>query len=132
MFLKTNLSDLKGRSVVSLFIHCINSIRSKIFLLMQRNKEKQRHGSAFFFTEIRRNKIKIQPLDALFEVLETTTLSLYLAFKFGWYSNVSGIQILMSFQFEWHSNLSDILIWVIPIWVKFQLEWHYNLSDTPI
>ena len=47
-----------------------------------------------------KNKIEIRPIDALFEVLGITTISIYLVFQF------------IPFQFEWHSNLSDIQILV--------------------
>ena len=77
-----------------------------------------------------KNKIKIHPIDALFEVLEFTTFSIYLLFHFSdipieWYSSSTDISIWVTFQFEWHSNLSDIPNWVtincfeISIWVAF-------------
>ena len=72
------------------------------------------------------NKIEIQPINALFEVLGITTFSIYLVFQFKWYSNLSDIPIGVIFQFEWHFNLSDL-----PIQVTFQFEWHSILSDIP-
>ena len=68
-----------------------------------------------------KNKIEIWPIDALFEVLELTTFSIYFVF------NLSEVQIWVTFHFEWHPSLSDI-----PFWVTFHFEWHSILRDVPV
>ena len=76
-----------------------------------------KHGK---FTITWQNKIKIQPKDALFNVLICTTFSIFLIFTFNsvkilQLSNISNIKLWVKLQFEWHSNFSDI-----PILVTFQ------------
>ena len=53
---------------------------------------------------IQKNKIEIQQIDALLEVLGLSTFLIYLVFQFEWHSYLSDTLIWVTFQFVWHSN----------------------------